>query len=125
MFHFIEVIGQSSHDYSQAVKNAVDELIELSYDVHFFNVIEQRGAVRDNKIEYQVVLKVAVKQNGKKVNNDKKNNRNVNEYVCEWCGTQLFKNDNYEVHKNSNTIVCNNCGRISSIKVSSNKIVLK
>jgi hypothetical protein len=57
----IEVVGTSPEGYSEAVKNAVEEMIRAGNKIHFFEVIEQRGAVRESKIkEYQVKLKIAV-----------------------------------------------------------------
>lgn len=61
MLKMIEVIGISPEGYTEAVKNAVEELIRAGNRVHFFEVIEQRGAVREGQIkEYQVKLKIAV-----------------------------------------------------------------
>ena len=61
MLKMIEVIGTSPEGYSEAVKNAVEEISRVGDKVHFFEVIEQRGAVREGKIkEYQVKLKIAV-----------------------------------------------------------------
>ncbi len=61
MFKMIEIVGASSEGYSQAVKEGIDGLIASGEKIHFFEVIQQRGAVRDGKLkEYQVILKVAV-----------------------------------------------------------------
>lgn len=61
MLKMIEIIESSSEGFSEAVKNAVQKLIESGEKVHFFEVIEQRGAVRESKFkEYQVKIKVAV-----------------------------------------------------------------
>ena len=61
MLKMIEVIGCSPEGYTEAVKNAVEESIRLGNVVHFFEVIEQRGAVRQGKIkEYQAKVKIAV-----------------------------------------------------------------
>lgn len=61
MLKMIEVVGTSPEGYSEAVKNAVEEMIRAGNKIHFFEVIEQRGAVRESKIkEYQVKLKIAV-----------------------------------------------------------------
>lgn len=60
MFQMIEVVGVSEKGFSEAVKSAVDELIAQGKKVHFFEVIQQRGAVRENKFkEFQVTVKVA------------------------------------------------------------------
>ncbi|MBN2145430.1 MAG: dodecin domain-containing protein [Candidatus Aureabacteria bacterium] len=61
MLNFIEAVGVSDKGFSEAVKTAVEEVIASGKKVHFFQVIEQRGAVRDSKIkEFQVILKIAV-----------------------------------------------------------------
>ncbi|MCK9329874.1 MAG: dodecin family protein [Candidatus Cloacimonetes bacterium] len=123
MFRFLEIIGISYESYDEAVKNAINELLNLQYDVHFFNIIEQRGSVKDNKIEFQVVLKVAIKQQVQ-ANNQKGDHKlykqNGSDPVCEWCGTVLYKHN-----PKQNTVVCNNCGRITNVDLTSNKLVLK
>ncbi len=61
MLRFVEVVGSSPHGYSEAVRDAVEELVARGEEVHFFQVIEERGSVRDGELkEFQVVLKVAV-----------------------------------------------------------------
>ena len=61
MLKFIEVVGSSPLGYSEAVRDAVETLIAAGEVVHFFQVVEERGSVRDGEIkEFQVVLKVAV-----------------------------------------------------------------
>ncbi len=61
MLRMIEVIGASENGYSEAVKAAVQQLIDAGEKVHFFEVIEQRGAVREGRFkEFQVKVKVAV-----------------------------------------------------------------
>jgi dodecin len=61
MLRMIEVIGSSEVGYSEAVRAAVQQLIDSGEKVHFFEVIEHRGAVRDGKFkEFQAKVKVAV-----------------------------------------------------------------
>ena len=61
MLRFIEVVGSSPQGYSEAVRAAVEDLIARGEEVHFFQVVEERGSVREGKLqEFQVVLKVAV-----------------------------------------------------------------
>jgi flavin-binding protein dodecin len=61
MLRMIEVIGSSETGYSEAVREAVQALIDAGEKVHFFEVIEQRGAVREGRFkEFQVKVKVAV-----------------------------------------------------------------
>ncbi len=61
MLRFIEVVGSSPLGYSEAVRAAVENLIAKGEEVHFFQVVEERGSVRNGHLEeYQVVLKVAI-----------------------------------------------------------------
>jgi flavin-binding protein dodecin len=61
MLRMIEVIGSSETGYSEAVREAVQALIDGGEKVHFFEVIEQRGAVREGRFrEFQVKIKAAV-----------------------------------------------------------------
>jgi flavin-binding protein dodecin len=61
MLRMLEVVGTSPLGFSEAVRAAVDEIGKAGHKAHFFQVVEQRGAVREGRIkEYQVVLKVAV-----------------------------------------------------------------
>ena len=55
-FEIIEKVGISNENYSEAVKNALNR---IEKKIFWFEVIEQRGRLnKDNKIEFQVVLKV-------------------------------------------------------------------
>ncbi|MBN1844427.1 MAG: dodecin domain-containing protein [Sedimentisphaerales bacterium] len=61
MLTMLEVVGTSTKSFSDAVRTAVDRLLEDGKRVHFFEVIEQRGAVREGKLkEFQVKVKIAV-----------------------------------------------------------------
>jgi len=61
MLKMIEVVGTSPSGFSEAVGEAVDRLLADGEKVHFFQVVEQRGSVREGKLrEFQVVLKAAV-----------------------------------------------------------------
>jgi flavin-binding protein dodecin len=61
MLRMIEVIGSSEEGYSEAVRAAIEGLISAGEKIHFFEIIEQRGAVREGKFkEFQVKIKVAV-----------------------------------------------------------------
>jgi len=61
MFKMLEVVESHPDGFSEAIRKAVETVIENGEAVHFFEVIEQRGAVRDGKFkEFQVKVKVAV-----------------------------------------------------------------
>ena len=61
MFKMLEVVESSTEGFSEAVKKAVEGVIKSGKNVHFFEVVEQRGAVREGKFkEFQVKIKVAV-----------------------------------------------------------------
>lgn len=57
----IEVVGASSDGFSEAVENAVKTVSDSGKVIHFLEVVEQRGSVKDGVIrEYQVKVKLAV-----------------------------------------------------------------
>jgi len=68
MFKIIEVDGSSSAGFSEAVRDSIERLITAGEKVSYFQVLEQRGAVREGKFkEFQVKLKVAVVHTEEKV----------------------------------------------------------
>lgn len=60
MILMMEVVGISNAGYSEAVNSAVEKLMDGGHKVYWFEIVEQRGAVKDGDIEYQVKVKVAV-----------------------------------------------------------------
>jgi flavin-binding protein dodecin len=57
----VEVVGISPLGFSEAVKKAVEQVLKSGEKIHFFEVLQQRGSVREGQLkEYQVVLKIAV-----------------------------------------------------------------
>ena len=60
MILMMEVVGISNAGYSEAVNSAVKKLTDGGHKVYWFEIVEQRGAVKDGDIEYQVKVKVAV-----------------------------------------------------------------
>ncbi len=61
MLKMLEVVGTSPEGFSEAVQSAIDETAKTGAKIHFLQVLEERGSVRDGKIrEFQVVLKIAV-----------------------------------------------------------------
>jgi len=58
-FKIIELCGVSENSYADATKNAVAKASETLRNLDCFEVLNQRGVIRDGKVaEYQVVLKV-------------------------------------------------------------------
>jgi len=60
MLKMLEVVGTSPQSFAEAVKASVNRLMAAGEKVHFFTISELRGAVRDGKVEFQAVVKVAV-----------------------------------------------------------------
>jgi flavin-binding protein dodecin len=58
----IELVGTSNVSFSEAVKSAIAEASKTVRHMDWFEVIEQRGHLKDDKVtEFQVVLKVGFK----------------------------------------------------------------
>jgi dodecin len=60
MYRMIEVVGLSPVSYAEATKAAIAKIQETE-KVFWFEVVELRGGVHGDAIEFQVKLKVAVK----------------------------------------------------------------
>lgn len=62
MYKLAEVIGASNKSFCDAVRKAIDEFLKEGKKIAWFEIVEQRGAVRDgNQIEYQVKMKIGTK----------------------------------------------------------------
>jgi flavin-binding protein dodecin len=60
MLKMVDVVGVSPTGFSEAVKDGLDKVLASGEKAHFFQVLEQRGAVRDGALkEFQVVIRVA------------------------------------------------------------------
>jgi dodecin len=58
----IEIVGTSPVSFSEAVKSALADAAQTVRHMDWFEVVEQRGMIKDNKVaEYQVILKVGFK----------------------------------------------------------------
>jgi hypothetical protein len=58
-FKIIELCGVSENSCADATKNAVAKASETLRNLEWFEVLNQRGVIRDGKVaEFQVVLKV-------------------------------------------------------------------
>jgi len=61
VFKGITIAGTSNESFSKAVENAIERASMTIRELRWFELREQRGAVRDGKIEYQVSLEVFFK----------------------------------------------------------------
>jgi dodecin len=58
----IEIVGTSPISFSEAVKAAVAEASQTVHHMDWFEIVEQRGMIKNDKVEeYQVVLKIGFK----------------------------------------------------------------
>jgi len=58
----IEIVGTSPVSFSEAVKAAIAEASQTVRRMDWFEVVEQRGHIQDDKVtEYQIVLKIGFK----------------------------------------------------------------
>jgi flavin-binding protein dodecin len=61
MLNMIDVVGTSPDGFSEAVQAALAGVAKGGQKAHFFQVVEQRGAVREGRImEFQAIVRVAV-----------------------------------------------------------------
>ena len=63
VFKGIRIVGTSNESFSKAIEVAVERASKTLRELRWFEVREQRGAVRDGQIEYQVTLEVFFKLN--------------------------------------------------------------
>jgi hypothetical protein len=62
IYKLIDVVGTSPDSFAQAVKNAVMEAGKTVHNMHWFEVVEQRGAIKDAKVaEFQVTVRIGFK----------------------------------------------------------------
>lgn len=61
-YKIVELVGTSKESFSDAVKNAVAEAATNIKGLTWFEVLEERGSIKDGKLdEYQVTVKVGFK----------------------------------------------------------------
>ena len=64
-FKIIELVGVSDRSYAEATKNAVEKAAQTLRHLDWFEVVGQRGYIRDGKVaEFQVTLKVGFRLEG-------------------------------------------------------------
>jgi flavin-binding protein dodecin len=61
VFKGITVVGTSNQSYSHAIEVAIERAQKTVRELRWFEVKDQRGALRNNQIEYQVTLEVFFK----------------------------------------------------------------
>ncbi|MCM8813255.1 MAG: dodecin family protein [Candidatus Omnitrophica bacterium] len=135
MLELLEVVGVSEDGFSQATQAAIEQILSRSRRIHFFEVVEQRGAVRDGKLkEFQVKLKVAVDMeqvsspapDAPAASRDECPScrqtapehghlcvpRQAGDHQCEWCGALIPDERHLCTEKIKElAYVCNSCGR--------------
>lgn len=57
----VTVVGTSNESFSDATRVAVERAQQTIRELRWFEIREQRGAVRDGRIEYQVTMEVFFK----------------------------------------------------------------
>jgi dodecin len=58
----IEIVGTSIVGFAEAIQAGIAEASQTVRRMDWFEVVEQRGAIKDNKVaEYQVTLKIGFK----------------------------------------------------------------
>ncbi|HET8733306.1 MAG TPA: dodecin [Anaeromyxobacteraceae bacterium] len=58
----VEIVGTSKTSFAEAVKAAVAEAAKSIRHMSWFEVVEQRGAIKDGKVaEFQVTVRVGFK----------------------------------------------------------------
>ena len=63
VFKGVTIAGTSNESFSDAIKVAIERAGQTIRELRWFEIREQRGAVRDGKIEFQVTLEVFFKLN--------------------------------------------------------------
>ena len=59
VYRKIELTGSSSEGIQQAIENAISKAAETIKDMRWFEVVETRGHIHDNKVmHWQVTIKV-------------------------------------------------------------------
>ncbi len=62
VYKLIEIVGTSKESYEKAIENAIKKASESLKAISWFEVVQQRGSVKDGKVEeYQVIIKVGFK----------------------------------------------------------------
>jgi flavin-binding protein dodecin len=61
-YKLVDLVGTSPVSFAEATKSAVEEAARTIRHIDWFQVVEQRGRVKDGKVqEFQVTLKIGFK----------------------------------------------------------------
>ncbi|MCJ7680888.1 MAG: dodecin family protein, partial [Candidatus Aminicenantes bacterium] len=59
VYKLIEIVGSSKTSVEDAIQNAITKSSKTIHNMRWFQVIENRGYIKDNKVDYyQVTLKI-------------------------------------------------------------------
>jgi flavin-binding protein dodecin len=61
VFKGVTIVGTSNESFSKAIEVAIARAQQTIRELRWFEIREQRGAVRDGRIEFQVTLEVFFK----------------------------------------------------------------
>lgn len=62
IYKLIDVVGTSPVSFAEAVKAAVAEASKTVQHLNWFEVVEQRGAIKDGNVaEFQVTVRIGFK----------------------------------------------------------------
>lgn len=61
VFKGVTVVGTSNESFSHAIQVAVERAQHTIRDLKWFEIRDQRGALRNGQIEYQVTMEVFFK----------------------------------------------------------------
>ena len=62
IYKLIDVVGTSPTSFAEAVKTAVAEAARTVKHMDWFEVVEERGAIKDGKVsEFQVTIRIGFK----------------------------------------------------------------
>jgi dodecin len=61
VFKGVTIVGTSNESFSNAIEVAIERAQQTIRELRWFEIRDQRGAVRDGQIEYQVTLEVFFK----------------------------------------------------------------
>ncbi len=61
-YKLIDVVGTSPNSFAEAVKSAVVEAARTVQHMNWFEVVEERGFIKDGKVaEFQVTIRIGFK----------------------------------------------------------------